>query len=331
MGLSLSSDSMTCVDNKGKAAVVDVGRMTTRDAGVVTCCRCRSPVQYCFAMINIDKDMSIMIVTCNCRVKGGKDNEDSYIRSLAVMRGLTMAGFIDRHVSVFKADRRSPQDCVWFDKNRLVFRESGTKILVEYKLADLRGEPNADKLFDKGQVCAVPGGMDGQPVSHAWLHQNSDKMAILWADGRFYLPTSGKIHDCLDGGAKWQMIRQIFPDRYLLCGTKDNQAVVEAVDGAGNRAMPTTRVPCDTKSDAHISMIIEARRCKDKVLLVAMDRYNHVTVMAASRQSITVVKAVGSHEYNYASVADCRLDGMAHVYVGDDGGALKRLTIKFNK
>ena len=128
------------------------------------------------------------------------------------------------------------------------------------------------------------------------------------------------------------MIRQVFASRYLICGHANNKSVVRLVDTSSSILASVDLMNPSTNKHVHISMIIEARRCKDKVCLVAIDCINRIHVMTVSNDRIEVVKqSIDSGNVNYSTVVDCRLDNRSDIYAGINGGSLKKLTIKFNK
>lgn len=341
--LSLAGEKLTAIDFETKMSQFNTILKTTSAMSPtrLKCPRCIKDFVI-YAMFTVDDDLSVIVVKCDCRLQGRVTNSECL--KLAVLREnlAVVVGLLDKPVSIYKSKKRSQQDSVWRDQHRLVFREFGSQLLIEYQLDDLRQPPNHDRIFNKGRYSQVPNSMEAEPVEHAWLHFNSNQLAILWQDGRFFVPSTREgqqvVSPPLSAGVKWQMIRQVFPTRYLMCGTHQQKAVVHLVDSRIRDSISTVLLPLVQEASwPHISMIIEVRRSTDKVMLLALDRISLAHLLLVTKEVISVFKAgVNICDFHYAVVADSRHDGQTDIYIGGyetaiKEGSLKKLTIKFSE
>ena len=120
---------------------------------------------------------------------------------------------------------------LWDDSSRLMFRETGTKRLVEYKWSDIeKGVYDQGKyvhsqaLTDKVADASIDGGVS----------------SVLWETGRFQLSPTSSLMMAGDGKpvvSRWHAIKRLKSSDVMICGM-DNKVpkwtnVIFLVDSEG--------------------------------------------------------------------------------------------------
>lgn len=231
-----------------------------------------------------------------------KDSCGSYYQVSIFVDG-ELKGELDRHAAKvvgssngWRNDGRSwVSDCIWTDRDRVVYREAGSLRLVQASLEDIRKGIYSTVYFK------VPPEMSMQKVNHFWM--GDGKYAILWRKGN-YIESDSKFvvqSPLIDGLFCWMLIRGLpslggIVTLSMATGNSNpsNPASKRQITISSNLKSKTSSAIFESNyidSKAIVSRVIDVRQTGNYAVMLAAGVVRYVHVFSVSRSGVCVLKS----------------------------------------